>query len=39
LPITTASRKEHLLENLGALEVEISPEQMDFLNFSDIKIR
>jgi len=39
LPITTASQKEHLLENLGALEVEIAPEQMDFLNFADIGTR
>lgn len=39
LPITTASRKEHLIENLGALRVLISPEQMDFLNFTDVKKR
>lgn len=39
LPITTASQKEHLVENLGAIDVEIAPEQMDFLNFTDIKTR
>ncbi|MBG0771862.1 MAG: aldo/keto reductase, partial [Anaerolineaceae bacterium] len=39
LPITTASQKAHLLENLGAVEVEIAPEQMDFLNFTDIVTR
>jgi aryl-alcohol dehydrogenase-like predicted oxidoreductase len=39
LPITTASRKEHLLENLGALDVEISPEQEDFLNFTDLETK
>lgn len=39
LPITTASKKAHLLENLGALAVEIAPEQMDFLNFTDIVSR
>ena len=39
LPITTASKKAHLLENLGALTVEIAPEQMDFLNFTDIVTR
>ncbi len=36
LPITTASHKEHLLENLGALAVQIEPEQMDYLNFTDL---
>ncbi|QRN82363.1 aldo/keto reductase [Chloroflexota bacterium] len=39
LPITTASKKAHLLENLGALAVEIAPDQMDFLNFTDIVTR
>jgi len=39
LPITTASKKVHLLENLSALDVEIAPEQMDFLNYSDITTR
>ncbi|MDY6873008.1 MAG: aldo/keto reductase [Chloroflexota bacterium] len=39
LPITTASRKEHLLENLGALDVTISPEQEDFLNFTDLETK
>lgn len=39
LPITTASKKVHLLENLSALEVEIAPEQMDFLNFTDLVTR
>ncbi|MCB2214402.1 aldo/keto reductase [bacterium] len=39
LPITTASRKEHLLENLGALDVEISPEQENFLNFTDLETK
>ena len=39
LPITAASKKAHLLENLGALEVEIAPEQMDFLNYTDIITR
>ncbi len=39
LPITTASRKAHLLENLGALAVEISPEQEDFLNFTDLETK
>jgi aryl-alcohol dehydrogenase-like predicted oxidoreductase len=39
LPITTASKKEHLIENLGAADVVIAPEQMDFLNFTDIVTR
>jgi len=39
LPITTASKKEHLLENLGAADLTIPPEQMDFLNFTDIVTR
>lgn len=39
LPITTASRPEHLLENLGALQVNLSPAQMDFLNFSELQGR
>ena len=39
LPITTASQKAHLLENLGALTVEMSQEQMDFLNFTDLVTR
>ena len=36
LPITTASQKSHLLENLGALRVEIPGELMDYLNFTDL---
>jgi aryl-alcohol dehydrogenase-like predicted oxidoreductase len=36
LPITTASHREHLLENLGALTVTIEPEQVDYLNFTDL---
>lgn len=39
LPITTASKKAHLLENLGAADVVIPPEQMDFLNFTDLVTR
>jgi aryl-alcohol dehydrogenase-like predicted oxidoreductase len=35
LPITTASHKAHLIENLGALDVKIAPEQMDYLNYTD----
>jgi aryl-alcohol dehydrogenase-like predicted oxidoreductase len=39
LPITVASHREHLVENLGALDVEIQPEQMDFLNFTDLETK
>ncbi len=39
LPITVASQRSHLLENLGALDVEIQPEQMDFLNFTDMETK
>ena len=39
LPITVASQREHLIENLGALDVEIQPEQMDYLNFTDLETK
>jgi aryl-alcohol dehydrogenase-like predicted oxidoreductase len=39
LPITTASKKAHLMENLGAVDVVIPKEQMDFLNFTDLVTR
>ncbi len=39
LPITTASNPEHIVENLGALDVEIAPEQMDYLNFTDMETK
>jgi aryl-alcohol dehydrogenase-like predicted oxidoreductase len=39
LPITTASHKVHLLENLGALSVDLAPEQMDYLNFTDLETK
>lgn len=39
LPITVASHRSHLIENLSALQVEIQPEQMDFLNFTDMETK
>jgi len=39
LPITTASHKAHLIENLGALDVKIAPEQMDYLNYTDLETK
>lgn len=38
-PITVASHRSHLVENLNAVEIEIAPEQMDYLNFTDLENR